>query len=179
MDLFRYLSGFSEWLQRATVLAPGGAAALGQTYSTSGADTGIEHFDPNGTGYVRGGGISVNLGSAAAVIFAMPAQAQSLREQVIGAWELVSCPNDPAAVIICGTNPNDIQILAVNGHYAGTTAARGRPKTSVFGAGRDEQTITKRWLRGYLLPLEPGQSMRLTKQSRTISTVLFSQMLKE
>jgi hypothetical protein len=43
-------------------LAPNGAAPLGQAYSTSGADTGIEHFN-NGTGFVKGGGISVNLGS--------------------------------------------------------------------------------------------------------------------
>jgi hypothetical protein len=44
-------------------LAPGGASALGQTYPSSAADTGIEHFDPNGTGYVRGSGtVSVSLG---------------------------------------------------------------------------------------------------------------------
>ena len=44
-------------------LAPGGASALGQTYSSSGANTGIEHFNSDGTGFVKGGGISVNLGS--------------------------------------------------------------------------------------------------------------------
>jgi hypothetical protein len=44
-------------------LAPAGAAALGQTYSTSGADTGIEHFNGDGTGFVKGGGINVSLGS--------------------------------------------------------------------------------------------------------------------
>jgi hypothetical protein len=44
-------------------LAPNGASALGQTYPTSGADTGIEHFNANGTGFVKGGGINVSLGS--------------------------------------------------------------------------------------------------------------------
>jgi hypothetical protein len=38
-------------------LAPNGAAALGQTYSSSGADTGIEHFNGDGTGFVNGGGL--------------------------------------------------------------------------------------------------------------------------
>jgi Lipocalin-like domain len=72
-----------------------------------------------------------------AAIFAMPAQAQSLREQLIGAWAVVSCPNDANAAIICGTNPNGISILDASGHYAGMTAARGRPKSSVSGANRD------------------------------------------
>jgi hypothetical protein len=49
----------------------------------------------------------------------------------------VSCPNDPGAAIICGTNPNGIQILDASGHFASVTAARGRPKSSAFGAGRD------------------------------------------
>jgi hypothetical protein len=44
-------------------LAPGGAPALGQTYSSSNADTGIEHFNPDGTGFVEGQGFGVNLGS--------------------------------------------------------------------------------------------------------------------
>ena len=52
-------SGFSA----SPGLAPNGAAPLGQAYSTSGADTGIEHFNNDGTGFVKGGGISVNLGS--------------------------------------------------------------------------------------------------------------------
>jgi hypothetical protein len=44
-------------------LAPAGAAALGQTYSSSGADTGIEHSNGDGTGFVKGQGILVYLGS--------------------------------------------------------------------------------------------------------------------
>jgi hypothetical protein len=44
-------------------LAPNGAAPLGQAYPTSGADTGIEHFNADGTGFVKGAGYSVNLGS--------------------------------------------------------------------------------------------------------------------
>ena len=44
-------------------LAPAGGAALGQTYSSSGADTGIEHFNGDGTGFVKGSGLNVSLGS--------------------------------------------------------------------------------------------------------------------
>jgi hypothetical protein len=44
-------------------LAPNGAAPLGHAYPTSGADTGIEHFNADGTGFVKGAGYSVNLGS--------------------------------------------------------------------------------------------------------------------
>ncbi len=44
-------------------LAPNGAAALSQTFATSNADTGIEHFNADGTGFVKGGGIAVYLGS--------------------------------------------------------------------------------------------------------------------
>jgi hypothetical protein len=44
-------------------LAPGGASALGQTYSASSADTGIQHFNGDGTGFTTGGGITVYLGS--------------------------------------------------------------------------------------------------------------------
>src|SRR5215471_17637101 len=77
------------------------------------------------------------LACALAAIFAMAAQAQSLRDQLIGAWAVVSCPNDPAAAIICGTNPNGISMLDASGHYASMTAARGRPNPSIIGASRD------------------------------------------
>jgi hypothetical protein len=43
-------------------LAPLGASALGQTYSASSADTGIQHFNVDGTGFTTGGGITVYLG---------------------------------------------------------------------------------------------------------------------
>src|SRR6202007_1112654 len=39
-------------------LAPNGAAPLGHAYPTSGADTGIEHFNADGTGFVKGAGYS-------------------------------------------------------------------------------------------------------------------------
>jgi hypothetical protein len=44
-------------------LAPGGASALGQTYSSSTSNTGVQHFNGDGTGFVKGGGMGVNLGS--------------------------------------------------------------------------------------------------------------------
>jgi hypothetical protein len=43
-----------------------------------------------------------------AAIFAMPAQAQSLRDRVVGAWSFVSC--NQAATAACGTSPNGILI---------------------------------------------------------------------
>lgn len=52
-----------------------------------------------------------------AAVFAMPASAQSLREQVVGAWALVSCNlNDPAVKLTCGTNPNGSTTPAVATH---------------------------------------------------------------
>jgi hypothetical protein len=63
-----------------------------------------------------------------AAIFAMPASAQSLREQLVGAWAVVSCnPNAPLART-CGTNPNGILILDASGRYAMVIALRDRPR---------------------------------------------------
>jgi hypothetical protein len=47
-------------------LAPNGASAKGQTYATSGADTGIERFNTDGTGFVEGHGFTVDLGPSPA-----------------------------------------------------------------------------------------------------------------
>jgi hypothetical protein len=52
----------------------------------------------------------------------------SLKEQLVGAWAVVSCdlPNGikPAQCV----NPNGIVIFDASGRYAGITAARDRPK---------------------------------------------------
>jgi hypothetical protein len=55
------------------------------------------------------------------------AQQKSLREQLIGAWTLVSCDGP-----YCGTltNPNGILIIDGSGRYASVFASRGRPKIS-------------------------------------------------
>jgi hypothetical protein len=64
-------------------------------------------------------------------IFAMPVKAQSLRDQVVGAWSFVSCnPNNLGLAPTCGTNPNGIIIYDASGRYASVVALRGRPKAS-------------------------------------------------
>jgi hypothetical protein len=62
-----------------------------------------------------------------AAIFAMPASAQSLKDQLVGTWALVSCtdPNFPA----CAGN-NSIEVFDASGHYVSMIAARGRPKVT-------------------------------------------------
>ena len=68
-------------------------------------------------------------------VLAVPAKAQSLREQLIGAWSVVSCdPKFPAFYAACGTDPNGILIYDASGRYAVIFALRGRPKVS---AGRN------------------------------------------
>jgi hypothetical protein len=59
------------------------------------------------------------------------AQQRSLKEQLIGAWTLVSCEvtRDGAKQPYCAdSNPNGILIFDASGRYATMTAARGRPK---------------------------------------------------
>jgi hypothetical protein len=75
-----------------------------------------------------------------AAIFALPAAAQSLRDQLVGAWAVVSCdPNAPGIAPSCGTNSNGILINDASGHYAWVVALRGRPKSS---AGRADTAET-------------------------------------
>jgi hypothetical protein len=60
------------------------------------------------------------------------AQQKSLREQLVGAWELVSCDRTTAHAVkqpYC-VNPNGILILDASGRYAHMIGARGRPKLS-------------------------------------------------
>jgi hypothetical protein len=70
--------------------------------------------------------------AALAGVLAVPAKAQSLREQVVGAWELVSCR--PAFPWCAGSNGT--AIYEANGRYAVTIAARGRSKVTLR-AGRE------------------------------------------
>jgi hypothetical protein len=61
------------------------------------------------------------------------AQQRSLKEQLVGAWTLVSCDvtRDGAKQPYCAdSNPNGILIFDCSGRYATMTAARGRPKIS-------------------------------------------------
>ena len=75
------------------------------------------------------------LACALAGILAVPAKAQSLREQLIGAWSVVSCdPKFRAFTSACGTNPNGILMYDASGRYAIIIAARGRPNPT---AGRN------------------------------------------
>ncbi len=53
------------------------------------------------------------LACALAAIFAMPAHAQSLRDQVVGAWPFISC--NQAVTAACGTSPNGILIYDASG----------------------------------------------------------------
>jgi Lipocalin-like domain len=58
------------------------------------------------------------------------AQQKSLREQLVGAWELVSCDRTTANAVkqpYCA-NPTGILILDASGRYAHIIAAGGRPK---------------------------------------------------
>ena len=61
------------------------------------------------------------------------AQQKSLKEQLVGAWTLVSCDStsaNGARQPYCAPNPNGILILDVSGRYASVIAARARPKFS-------------------------------------------------
>jgi hypothetical protein len=72
-----------------------------------------------------------------ATIFAMPASAQSLKDQLVGTWTLVSCTN-PSATFCAGNN--GIQIFDASGHYVVVMAARGRPKVTGGDANRNAIT---------------------------------------
>jgi hypothetical protein len=60
------------------------------------------------------------------------AQQKSLKEQLVGAWTLVSCESTSAngAKQPYCTNPNGLLILDASGRYTQVIAARGRPKLS-------------------------------------------------
>src|SRR5262249_13582017 len=62
------------------------------------------------------------------------AQQKSLKEQLVGAWALVSCDSTSAngakQPYCADPSPNGILILDASGRYAQVIAARGRPKFS-------------------------------------------------
>ena len=55
------------------------------------------------------------------------AQQGTLKQQLVGAWTLVSCPTAGNGATQC-VDPNGILILDAGGRYALVNAARGRPK---------------------------------------------------
>jgi Lipocalin-like domain len=68
------------------------------------------------------------LAVALAGVLIVPAKAESLKDQLVGAWSLVSCHQ--AFVRACGTNPNGILMYSASGRYVLMYALRGRPKAS-------------------------------------------------
>jgi Lipocalin-like domain len=73
------------------------------------------------------------LGAVIVVGLALPAFGQStLREQLVGAWTLVSCSGAPWCA-----NPNGIHILDASGHYTTINALPGRPKFTEPSRPRD------------------------------------------
>jgi Lipocalin-like domain len=66
------------------------------------------------------------------------ATAPSIKEQLVGAWALVSCKSELPGASFCA-NPNGIFIIDASGHYAMVYAARGRPKTSAGRASPAEE----------------------------------------
>jgi hypothetical protein len=75
------------------------------------------------------------LACALAGVFTMPAQAQSLRDQLVGAWSLVSCTIQGFPWCV---SPHDgVAILDASGSYAIVNTARGRPKFRDAQSPRD------------------------------------------
>ena len=62
----------------------------------------------------------------------------TLKEQLVGAWALVSCKSELPGASFCA-NPHGIFIIDASGHYAMVYAARGRPKTSASRASPAEE----------------------------------------
>ena len=62
----------------------------------------------------------------------------SLKEQLVGAWALVSCDGfNGVKLSWCAGSTNGIHILDASGHYALVNAALGRPKFTEPGRPRD------------------------------------------
>jgi hypothetical protein len=68
-------------------------------------------------------------------IFAMPAKADGLREQLVGAWSLVSC--NIQGFPWCAGPGDGIAIFDTSGRYAIVNTARGRPKFRDAASRRD------------------------------------------
>jgi Lipocalin-like domain len=63
-----------------------------------------------------------------AAVFAMPASARSIKDQLVGTWKTVSCTN-PANPALCA-KPNTNVVYDASGHYVFIAAPLGRPKVS-------------------------------------------------
>jgi Lipocalin-like domain len=75
------------------------------------------------------------LAVALASIVGLPAKAQSLRDQLVGAWSHVSC--DIKGFPWCVSPHDGIAILDASGHYAIINTVRGRPKFRDAQSSRD------------------------------------------
>ncbi len=82
------------------------------------------------------------VGIIVAVGLTLPAfgQGASLKEQLVGAWALVSCDHtSPLPYCPPDLNPNGIAIFDASGRYAVTVAARNRPKFTNMNQPRRNQ----------------------------------------
>ncbi len=71
----------------------------------------------------------LGLGIVVAISLTLPAFAQaSLKDQLVGAWALVSCDGFNGVKLSWCASPNGIHILDASGRYATVVAERGRPK---------------------------------------------------
>jgi hypothetical protein len=69
-----------------------------------------------------------------AAIFAMPASAQSIKDQIVGSWTLVECNEPNFAPCVGGSN--GFLVYDASGRYIQMVTARGRPKvTNPDGSG--------------------------------------------
>ena len=77
---------------------------------------------------------------AAFVASALPATAQSLKEQVVGTWELVSLVvhQGEKKVELFGPNPRGIQVTTEDGHFTNIITREGLPLNA--GANRMQGT---------------------------------------
>jgi hypothetical protein len=73
--------------------------------------------------------------AALAGVLAVPAKAQSLRDQLVGAWSLVSC--DIKGFPWCVGPHDGIAIFDASGRYAIVNTALGRPKFRDAQSSRD------------------------------------------
>src|SRR5690606_31343178 len=72
--------------------------------------------------------MSIALGAALALV-ALPAGAQSLKEQVVGTWELVSLVvhQGEKKVELFGPNPRGIQVMTSDGHFTNIITRESLP----------------------------------------------------
>jgi Lipocalin-like domain len=77
--------------------------------------------------------ISIIVAAFFGLTFQALGQGASLKDQLVGAWSLVSCdPKFAAFTGPCGTNPNGILMYSASGRYVLMVALRGRPKASAI-----------------------------------------------